>query len=141
VNDMLDAPATGTNVPPQVSVALGGVLTIIPLGKVSVNPTPVNATVAFGLVIVKLIVTTPMIGDTDFENDLLMVGGATTVIEAMALVPVPPLAELTLPVLLFFTPAVVPVTVTLNMQAPLWAMAPPVSVMLFGAVVVRVPPH
>jgi hypothetical protein len=120
---------------------LGGVATIIPLGNVSVKPTPVKATVAFGFVIVKLIVTTPMIGDTDAENDFMIVGGATTVIEAMALVPVPPLAELTLPVLLFFTPAVVPVTVTLNVQGAPNATVAPLSTIRLLPVTVSVPPH
>src|SRR5215471_14775200 len=118
----LVSPGAGANVPPQVSVELGGVATIMPLGKVSVKPTPVSATVALGLVMVKLIVTTPMIGATFLENDLVMVGGATTVIEALAVPPapvlVPPLAELTLPVVLFLTPAVEPVTVTVIVQLP-----------------------
>src|SRR5215470_5869661 len=141
----LVSPVAGMNVPPQVSVVFGGAATIMPLGKVSVNPTPVSATVALGLVMVKLIVTTPLSGATVLENDLVIVGGATTVIWALAVPPlpvlVPPLAEVTLPVVLFFTPAVVPVTVTLNMQLPPWAMAAPLSTIWFGAVVVRLPAH
>jgi hypothetical protein len=141
---MLVAPATGANVPPQVSVAFGGVFTTRPLGNVSVKPTPVNATVAFGLVIVKLIVTNPIWGALSLSNDFMIVGGATTVMLAEAVPPapvfVPPLAELTLPVVLFFGPAVVPVTVTMKMQLPPAAIVPPVSVIVAGAVVVTVPP-
>src|SRR5262245_20909640 len=54
--------------------------------------------------------------------------------------PVPPLVALTAPVVLFLTPAVVPVTVTLNEQLLLAAIAPPLSEIMFGAVVVSVPP-
>src|SRR5215831_9552079 len=140
----LVSPGFGAKEPPQVSVALAGVATIMPLGKVSVKPTPVRATVALGLVMVKLTVTTPMIGATFLENDLVIIGGATTVIEALAVPPapvlVPPLAELTLPVVLFLTPAVEPVTVTVIVQLPPWAIEPPLKLIMPGAVVITVPP-
>src|SRR5215470_20063542 len=64
VKSRLVSPGFGAKVPPQVSVALGGVATIMPLGKVSVKPTPVSATVALGLVMVNVMVTTPLIGAT-----------------------------------------------------------------------------
>src|SRR5215471_4255908 len=68
-------------------------------------------------------------------------GGATTVIMAVLLVPpVPPLAAETVPVVLFLTPAVVPVTVTVNRQFVLVPIAPPVSEIMLGAVVVSIPP-
>src|ERR1700730_43594 len=58
-------------------------------------------------------------------NDLLIVGGPTTFSVAVLLVvPVPPLLELTAPVVLFFAPPLVPVTVTLNWQV----LLPPVPI-------------
>src|SRR5215470_9756666 len=134
----LVSPVAGMNVPPQVSVVFGGAATIMPLGKVSVNPTPVSATVALGLVMVKLIVTTPLSGATVLENDLVIVGGATTVIWALAVPPVPvlvpPLAEVTLPVGLLFTPPGAPAAVTLNTQLPPWTMAAPITTSWSGSV-------
>jgi hypothetical protein len=76
-------------------------------------------------------------GLNDFEID----GGATTVIDAEAVLPVPPLAADTLPVVLLFTPAVAPVTVTVIVQLVLVPMLPPLKLMEPGAVVVSVPPH
>jgi hypothetical protein len=97
----LVAPETGANVPPQVSVAFGGVSTIIPLGNVSVNPTPVNATVAFGFVIVKLSTLVPFIGIVDASKPFMIDGGPTTVRVAVLLVaPVPLSVELIVPVTL-----------------------------------------
>src|SRR5258708_30153253 len=56
-------------------------------------------------------------------KDLLIVGGPMTFSVAVVLVvPVPPLLELTAPVVLFFAPPLVPVTVTLNWQV----LLPPV---------------
>ena len=48
-------------------------------------------------------------------NALIITGGATTVIDALEVLPVQPLAEVTW-VLLFFTPPVVPVTFTETVQ-------------------------
>src|SRR5215471_14552706 len=59
----------------------------------------------------------------------------------LLVVPVPPLAEVTAPVVLFLTPAVVPVTVTLNVQVPAMPMDAPVRVIVLLPVVVSVPPH
>src|SRR5262252_3744314 len=88
---------------------------------------------------VRLVV--PFSGMLDAPNALLIVGGATTVIIAVLLVPpVPPFAADTVPVVLFLTPAVVPVTVTVNVQFVLVPIAPPLSEIMFGAVVVSVPP-
>lgn len=105
------------------------------------NPTPVRASVEFGLVIVKLRLVVPLSGICEAPNDLEIVGGASTFIVAVLLaVPVPPFVELTAPVVLFLAPAVVPVTVTVITQLLLEAMDPPVNAMVPGAVVVRVPP-
>jgi len=75
---------------------------------------------------------------------LTVKSGATTVIEALAVLPVPPFVEVTLPVKLFFTPSPLPVTVTLKVQLPFAAIVPPVKAIVpVTAVVVKlfVPPH
>jgi len=136
------SPATGAKVPPQVSVAFGGFATTNPAGNASVNATPVNATVGFGLVNVKVSVVVPPTGTTEAPKALLIVGGANTVIVAVLLVvPGPPFVDVTAPVVLFLTPAVVPVTVTENMHVPLAAIVAPVSVIWLLPVIVSVPPH
>src|SRR5262249_58638560 len=112
-----------------------------PAGSTSVKVTPFNATVEFGLVTVSVRLVLPFSGMLAAPNDLAIVGGATTVIIAVLLVPpVPPLAAETVPVVLFFTPAVVPVSVTVTVQLVLVPIAPPLSEIMLGAVVVRVPP-
>jgi len=58
-------------------------------------------------------------------NVLAIVGGATTVIEALDVFPVPPSVEVTC-TLLFFTPAIVPCTFTVTVQLALAASVPPV---------------
>jgi hypothetical protein len=108
---------------------------------VSVKVTPFNATVELGLVTVKVRLVVPFSGMLVAPKDFAMAGGATTVIVAMLLVPpVPPLAADTFPVVLFLTPAVVPVTVTLKEQLLLAAIDPPLNVMTFD-VIEYVPPH
>jgi len=104
------------NVPPHwLEPALFGVVS--PGGKVSVNPTPVNATPEFGLVIVKLRLVVPPTAMFAAPNALLIVGGATTVTVAVLLTaPVPPSFDVMAPVVLLLSPAVVPVTGTLNVH-------------------------
>ena len=59
---------------------------------------------------------------------MLIVGGLATVSVAVLLAaPVPPLVELTAPVVLFFVPAVVPVTFTVSVQFVLIPTVPPAS--------------
>jgi len=109
---------------------------------VSVKPTPVKPTVVFGLVIVKLKLVVPPTAMFAAPNDFEIVGGAITVnVAVLLVVPVPPSFEVIAPVVLFFTPAVEPVTVTLNVQLALAASEAPVSVIVSGAVVVNVPPQ
>jgi len=125
--------------PPQVAdVPLA---TDKPTGSTSVNDTPVSPSEAFGLVIVndRLVVwpTRMLVA----PNPLAIVGTAATVRVAMAPVAlVPPLVELTVDVRLFLTPAVAPVTVTLNVQLPLAAMDAPARVIVL-LLTVSVPPH
>src|SRR5712671_885880 len=57
-------------------------------------------------------------------NALMITGGATTVILALEVFPVPPSVEVTC-TLLFFTPAVVPVTFTLKVHEVLIASVAP----------------
>ena len=74
-------------------------------------------------------------------NALIMTGGATTVIEALEVLPVPPSVEVTW-TLLFFTPAVVPCTLTETVQLALAANVPPERLMLPDpATAVAVPPQ
>jgi len=144
----IDPPLSVITLPPEVPVIVPlhwGVATfaanVTPVGKVSVKATPVNAMVVFELVIVKVSVDVPPAKIGLGEKDLPMEGGAMTVVVSLAVLPVPPFVEVTAPVVLFFTPAVEPVTVTLNVQLPLAAIEPPLNAIVSGAVVVNVPPH
>src|SRR5204863_1450445 len=112
--------AVVVNVPPQTAVG-PEFATATPAGNVSLKLTPVRLTAAFGLVSVNVSVVVPFSKTLEAPNALLMVGAATTVIIAVAMFPVPPFVEVTAPVVLVFTPTVVPVTVTLNVQVPLAA--------------------
>ena len=103
-------PAVAVTVPPQVLVTPAGVATTrVPVveGSVSLNAMPVRATVAFGLLMVKVRLVVPFSGMLAAPKAFEMVGGATTVIEALAVLPVPAFVEVAC-TLLFFTPAVVP---------------------------------
>ena len=80
------SPATGANVPPQLLTMPGVGSTSVPDGNVSLNASPVNPTVRFGFVIVK--VSCEKVPPTNMlvgANALLIVGGATTVIDALEL--------------------------------------------------------
>ena len=109
----------------------------------SLNPTPVNATVEFGFVIVNIswdvAPTAMLVGLNAFE----MVGGDNTVSVAVLLVaPVPPSFELTPLVVLSFTPAVVPVTSTFTVQVPLGPSVAPLKVSVVSpGNGVKVPPQ
>jgi hypothetical protein len=62
---------------------------------------------------------------------------------AEAVPPVPPSTDVTAPVVLFCTPAAVPVTFTLNVHDPLAASAAPVRLTLLPPAVAAIvpPPH
>ena len=101
-------PAVAVIVPdPHVPVRPLGVETTKPAGNESLKAIPVKAVVVFGFETVKLRLVDPFKGMLAAPNALLIVGAATTVTEALEVLPVPPFAELML-TLLFFTPAVVP---------------------------------
>ena len=73
-----------------------------PVGNVSVNATPVSATAfAAGLVIVKVSDVVAFRAMLAGLNALAIDGGATTLMQAEAVPPVPPSIEVTLPVVLF----------------------------------------
>src|SRR6266849_2724163 len=133
--------AAAVNVPPQLSLALGTAATCRPVGKLSVTATPLKAVPVLGLVMVKVRVEVPPTEVVVGEKALLILGGATTVRPADAVLPVPPLLEVTLPLVLVYDPAVAPVTVTLNWHWLLVLMPAPDNVIPVGEVVVSVPPQ
>ncbi len=135
-------PAVAVATPPQVLVSPLGVATINAPGKVSVNATPFSGDVlAAGLVMVKLSVVLLPTTMLAAPNALAIEGGATTGRLADAVPPVPPSVDVTLPVVLFFVPPLVPVTFTLKVQDVLAARLAPDKLMLPDpAVAVIVPP-
>jgi len=89
------------NVPPQVLLGFGVAAIAIPAGKVSLTPIPFIAPLfVAGLVMVKVSVEVPLSGMVVGLKDFVIVGGAVTVNVAVAVVPVPPFAALTVPVVL-----------------------------------------
>jgi len=142
VSETLPEPATAVAVPPHVLVSPLGVATTRPAGKVSVNATPVSATaLPAGLVIVKVNDVVPFNGIAAAPKALTIEGGATTLILADAVPPVPPSVDVTFPVVLFCVPADVPVTFTANVHEVLAASVAPVRLITFVAcVAVMVPP-
>ncbi len=112
----LDAPAVAVMVPPpQLPVSAFGVETTRPAGNVSVKATPVRPVDAFGFVTVKLRLVLPPTAMEAVPKVLVILGGPVTLTLAFDVLPVPPLVDVTVTEL-FFTPAVVPVTFTENVQ-------------------------
>jgi len=106
--------------------------TVKPVGNVSVNATPVNAsTFAAGLVIVKVNEVVAFSAIVFGLNTLAIDGGASTFTLADAVPPVPPSVEVTLLVALFCCPAAMPVTFTTIVHAAVAARLPPLSVIVF----------
>jgi hypothetical protein len=94
-----------------------GFATARPAGSVSPKPTPVSATVAFGLVIVKLSAVVAFRLMLAAPNAFAMLGGPITVMLAVLLVAPGPLSvDETGPVVLFCTPAAMPFTFKLMVQ-------------------------
>src|SRR5215470_15731142 len=128
---------------PHEPVRPFGVATINPVGKLSLKATPVSATVALGLVMVKLSEVVPFNGIVNAPNCLAIDGGPITVILAVLLVvPLPlSLAEIG-PVVLFCTPAATPVTFTEMVQEAFAASVPPERLIVPDpAAAVVVPPQ
>jgi len=142
VSVMLVASAAAKSVPvPQDPMGTGGVLTTRPAGKLSVTAVPVSPVDAFGLAMVKLSVVLAPSAMFAAPNVFVMDGGARTVSVAVLLgTPEPLCVEETAPVVLDWTPEVIPVTFTLKVQEPLAATAPAANVMLVApAAAVMVP--
>lgn len=134
-------PALASSIPPQVVTALLGVAMISPAGNGSFTLTPVNATMfAGGLVMIKVRTEVPPTRMEDGEKDLLIEGGAMTVRSATAGSPGFVLEEVIVLEMLCFSPALVPVTVTIIGQVALPPSTPPVSEMVVE-VTVRLPPQ
>jgi hypothetical protein len=140
--DRLTDPAVATAVPRQVLLSPLGDATDRPAGRVSVNATPVSGTPELGFVMLKVRLVDPFSAMLGTPNALVMVGGEATVSVAEAVLPSPPLVEVTLPVVLFFTPAVVAVMLTERVHVPAAAMVPPEKVRVVSpAFGTKVPPQ
>jgi hypothetical protein len=109
------SPGVAFHVPVQVEPIPAGLATCKPGGKLSEKLTPVRGTLLFGLLRVKVSCDRPPNGIVVGRNAMLTVGGAATVIMALAVLPVPPFPELTV-TLLVSTPDVVPLTVATTVQ-------------------------
>src|SRR5215467_6075314 len=103
--------AVVVSVPPHtVDVPLA---TVSPVGNVSVNATPASASgFAAGLVMVNVNDVVAFNAMLEGLNTFAIDGGPSTWIVADAVLPVPPSLEVTALVVLFCTPAAVPVTFT-----------------------------
>jgi len=134
-------PAAAVVVPPQLLVSLFGVATTSPAGSVSLKATPVSAIDAFGFEMLKVSEVEPFSRMLAAPKAFVIVGGVATVKLAVAVLPVPPLVEVTFPVVLVYCPAAAPVTVTENWQVPPAAIVAPESEIPVGLVVVSVPPQ
>jgi hypothetical protein len=109
-----DAAATAVVVPAQVLLRVGGVESTKPAGKLSVNETPVRLKPKFGFCRVNVNEVAPFSGTLEAPKVLVIVPGIATVRLAVAELPVPPLVEVMLLVVLVKLPDAVPVTVMLN---------------------------
>jgi hypothetical protein len=136
----VEEPAAAVIVPPpQVPLRPLGEATATPPGKLSVKPIPLAAKVELGLLMTKVRLVTPVTAMVPVPKAVVMEGGLSTVTEAEAVLPVPPLVELTL-TLLFLAPAVVPVTFNEKLQLPPGPKYPELRLMLFEpAVAVTLP--
>src|SRR4051794_35134866 len=134
-------PAAAVVVPPQLLVNPFGVATTRPAGSVSLKATPVSGIDAFGFEMLKVSEVEPFSRMLAAPKAFVIVGGVATVKLAVAVLPVPPLVEVTFPVVLVYCPAAAPVTVTENWQVPPAAIVAPESEIPVGLVVVSVPPQ
>src|SRR6185437_2792889 len=93
-------PAAAVVVPPQVLLSPFGVATTRPAGSVSLKATPVSARLVFGLAMLKVSEVLAFSRMLAAPKAFVIVGGWPTVRLALAVLPVPPLVEVTLPVVL-----------------------------------------
>ena len=133
-------PGFATTGTPQVVLAFAGIAICSPAGKMSVTLTPVRGTVlaaGFVIVMVRMLFSPTRIDEG--ENDLLRIGGATTVRSAIAGSPGSfPVAVMKLEILCF-KPAALPVTCTAITQVPGANTAATKETV--AAVIVNVPPQ
>src|SRR5512146_865471 len=123
-----------------MAVATGGLVT---LGSVSTTVTVpvVGPAPALLIVMVQIAPVCPRVKVPAWVLVMVRSAGCTVKV-AVAVLPVPPLVELTAPVVLTYVPAAEEVTLTLTVQLLLVATVPPVSEMLPDpAVAVAVPPQ
>src|SRR5258705_2174352 len=127
---MEEEPGVAVTVPPQSLLSSLGDAITRPTGKLSANAIPVSVKFAFGslfgLLMVKLNKVVPFVVTLSVRRSLLIVGGKPTPKVADAELPMPPLVELTVPVLLRYEPTTELVTFTLTVQKLLIGIAPPV---------------
>src|SRR5258707_633389 len=105
---------------------------------------PDRAVPPFGLVIRKLIVVVRLSAMLAAPNDLSMVGGTGDPTETVAVLLLAPgrlSVEVIAPVVLFWTPEAVPVTVTLRVQLAPAASVPPVKARVWPRLKSSVAPH
>lgn len=127
--------------PPQEPVTPFGLETCRPAGRLSVNATPCRTVVELLFWIRNVSDVEPPSGTDATPKNLMITGGATTVIEAFEVLPTPPSVDVTCTEL-FLIPALVPCTLTVMVQPPLAASIPPDRLMLAApAVAVAVPPQ
>jgi hypothetical protein len=118
------------SVPPQT--VADAFATVSPAGNVSVKATPVSATAfAAGFVIVNVSEVVAFKAMLLGLKALAIDGGATTLIEAEAVPPVPPSVEVTALVVLFCVPAAIPVTLMENVQLAFAAKVAPLRLITF----------
>jgi len=99
----LDAPPTAVAVPPQVLLRAGVAATTKPAGRLSVKAIPVRENVLLtGLLMVKDKLVEPFSGMLAAPNTFKIEAGAATVRFAVAVLPVPPFVEVTLPVVFVY---------------------------------------
>jgi hypothetical protein len=134
-------PGVATAVPPQVELSPLGVATTRPGGRKSVNATPTCGAMLLVFVIVKAREVLLLRRTDATPNCLAITGGARTKMVALAVLPVPPLVDVTVTELVF-VPALVVVTLRETAQV-LWAASdPPERLMVaLPAVAVAVPPQ
>jgi hypothetical protein len=88
--------------PPQLPLRPFGVAITRPAGKVSVNATPVSVNPEFGFVMLNVSDVVPFSGMVVAPKVFVIDGGDATVRFAVAVLPVPPLVEVTAPVVFVY---------------------------------------
>ena len=133
----LVAPASGSGLnvaaaPQSVAMVLaaGGLAISNPTGKLSLKVIPVKSVVLFGLLIVKVSVVLPLIGMAATAKALVTVGAEITVSESAAVLPEPPLLDVTTEDVLSLIPPTVATTSKLTTQSVSGATDAPENVRL-----------